>query len=295
MLAGEGGRRRVLRRRTRPDGAGARVAELGQRTGDRGRQRAGHLDRFEGLTDVGHSPSGSPTGRPGLRCTRRSKRSSIPAAFAKICPKASVVTQKPAGTRTPSIRPSSPRRAPFPPTTATCVRSISRKSSTSPLINPSLPVGDRRSPDFVAARWPPSEPRPALSADQWSLRQAPHLHVRWVLAGDGAALRRGVAPECPRVVAGVQSARGRGASRGKSRAPRCTAKSMASAGDILGSEAGRVGEAVVVATMLVEPMAHVVAEGARARAGCSPAPPGRGAPGGARRRARSPAAAGSRG
>ena len=42
--------------------------------------------------------------------------------------KASVVTQKPAGTRMPSIRESSPRCAPLPPTTATCVWSISSKT-----------------------------------------------------------------------------------------------------------------------------------------------------------------------
>ena len=58
---------------------------------------------------------------PIVRSTARS---------AMIRSKASVVTQKPAGTRMPSILESSPRCAPLPPTTATCVRSISWKPST---------------------------------------------------------------------------------------------------------------------------------------------------------------------
>ena len=57
-------------------------------------------------------------------------REAIRALSAEIRRKASVVTQKPAGTRTPSIRESSPRCAPLPPTMATCVRSISRKPNT---------------------------------------------------------------------------------------------------------------------------------------------------------------------
>src|ERR1022692_3154349 len=44
--------------------------------------------------------------------------------------KASVVTQKPAGTRTPSIRDSPPRCAPLPPTTATCISSTSCRPNT---------------------------------------------------------------------------------------------------------------------------------------------------------------------
>src|ERR1700722_18577605 len=44
--------------------------------------------------------------------------------------KASVVTQKPAGTRMPSIRESSPSCAPLPPASATCVLSISSRPST---------------------------------------------------------------------------------------------------------------------------------------------------------------------
>src|SRR3954471_1992668 len=44
--------------------------------------------------------------------------------------KAAVVTQKPAGTRIPSIRDSSPRCAPLPPTTATCVSSTFCRPST---------------------------------------------------------------------------------------------------------------------------------------------------------------------
>ena len=48
-------------------------------------------------------------------------RDAIRAVSAEIRRKAFVVTQKPAGTRMPSIRESSPRCAPLPPTTATCV------------------------------------------------------------------------------------------------------------------------------------------------------------------------------
>jgi phosphoenolpyruvate synthase/pyruvate phosphate dikinase len=55
---------------------------------------------------------------------------SIDGASAMIRRKASVVTQKPAGTRMPSIRESSPSCAPLPPTTATCVWSISWKPNT---------------------------------------------------------------------------------------------------------------------------------------------------------------------
>ena len=66
----------------------------------------------------------------GFRRDSRSSRSSIDGASAMIRRKASVVTQKPAGTRMPSIRESSPRCAPLPPTTATCVWSISWKPST---------------------------------------------------------------------------------------------------------------------------------------------------------------------
>ena len=66
----------------------------------------------------------------GFRRDSRSSRSSIDGACARIRWKASVVTQKPAGTRMPSIRESSPRSAPLPPTTATWVWSISWKSNT---------------------------------------------------------------------------------------------------------------------------------------------------------------------
>ena len=45
-------------------------------------------------------------------------------------PKASVVTQNPAGTRIPSIRDISPRCAPLTPATAVCVWSISARPST---------------------------------------------------------------------------------------------------------------------------------------------------------------------
>ena len=60
----------------------------------------------------------------------RSSGSSIDAAADMIRRNASVVTQKPGGTQMPSIRESSPRCAPLPPTSATCVPSISRKPTT---------------------------------------------------------------------------------------------------------------------------------------------------------------------
>ena len=60
----------------------------------------------------------------------RSSPSSIAGTPATTRRKASVVTQKPSGTRRPSIRESSPRCAPLPPTTATCVWSISWKPNT---------------------------------------------------------------------------------------------------------------------------------------------------------------------
>src|SRR5829696_5104071 len=66
----------------------------------------------------------------GFRRDSRSSRSSIDGASAMIRWKACVVTHKPAGTRRPSIRESSPRCAPLPPTTATCVWSISWKPNT---------------------------------------------------------------------------------------------------------------------------------------------------------------------
>jgi hypothetical protein len=66
----------------------------------------------------------------GFSRDSRSSRSSIDGASAMIRWKASVVTQKPAGTRMPSIRESSPRCAPLPPTTATCLWSISSKPNT---------------------------------------------------------------------------------------------------------------------------------------------------------------------
>ena len=66
----------------------------------------------------------------GSRRDSRSSRSSIDGAPATIRAKASVVTQKPGGTLTPSIRTSSARYAPLPPTRAACAASISWKPST---------------------------------------------------------------------------------------------------------------------------------------------------------------------
>ena len=150
LLAGEGSRRRIFRRRTGPDGAGAVFAEPGEGTGDRGRQTAGYLDRFEGLTDAGTDrPDCFPVGRVQERqaietfVDHRCLRQDLPEG---------IRGHAEAGRHTYAIDPpNSPRRAPFPPTTATCVWSISRRSNTSPLIHPPFPVGFHRAPDFVAA------------------------------------------------------------------------------------------------------------------------------------------------
>ena len=76
----------------------------------------------------------------------RSSRSSIDGAVAMIRRNASVVTQKPAGTRTPSIRDSSPRCAPLPPTTAPCLdRSRENPTCSRPCSTPFWRRPDRLS------------------------------------------------------------------------------------------------------------------------------------------------------
>ena len=130
LLAGEGGRRQVLCRRTRSDRAGDSLAEPGQRAGDRrwpdssGMAIASSVRRTSALRVRIASLSS------GFRCDSRSSCSLIDGASSMIRRKASVVTQKPGGTWMPSIRESSPSCAPLPPTTAACVWSISGKSST---------------------------------------------------------------------------------------------------------------------------------------------------------------------
>ena len=52
LLAREGGRRQVLRRRTGSDGVGGLLAEPGERAGDRRRQIVGDGDPFEGPADL---------------------------------------------------------------------------------------------------------------------------------------------------------------------------------------------------------------------------------------------------
>ena len=52
VLAGEGGRRQVLRRRARSDGVGGLLAETGEREGDRRRHIVGDGDPFEGPADL---------------------------------------------------------------------------------------------------------------------------------------------------------------------------------------------------------------------------------------------------
>src|SRR6266571_5451754 len=70
--------------------------------------------------------------------------------------KASVVTQKPAGTRMPSIRDSAPRCAPLPPTTATCISSTSCRPSTYCSLT-AIPPGQ---PCSVAQHRPVGSPAP---------------------------------------------------------------------------------------------------------------------------------------
>ena len=195
LLAGEGGRRRIFRRRAGPDGAGAALAEPGERSGDRGRQICRVSRRLRGPRRMSALTVRIASRSAGLRSDSRSRPSSINGASAKIRRKASVVTQKPAGTRTPSIRANSPRRAPFPPTDRDLglvdIPQIHARHRSSV----HLPLGSAGVPDFGCGRWPrrwpPSELRPALSADRWSLRQAPHLHVRCCWRGwSGAPVRR---------------------------------------------------------------------------------------------------------
>ena len=52
LLAGERGRRQVLRRRARPDGVGGLLAETGECAGDRRRQIVGDGDPLEGPADL---------------------------------------------------------------------------------------------------------------------------------------------------------------------------------------------------------------------------------------------------
>ena len=52
LLAREGGRRQVLRRRAGSDGVGGLLAEPGERAGDRRRQIVGDGDRFDGPADL---------------------------------------------------------------------------------------------------------------------------------------------------------------------------------------------------------------------------------------------------
>ena len=52
LLAREGGRRQVLRRRAGADGVGGVLAEPGQRAGDRRRQIVGDGDPFQGAADL---------------------------------------------------------------------------------------------------------------------------------------------------------------------------------------------------------------------------------------------------
>jgi len=98
LLAREGGRREVLRHRSRSDGVGGLLAEPGEQAGDRRRQIIGDGDPFYG--PAGFRAERTIASRSsGFRRDSRSSRSSVDGASAMIRPKASVVTQEPAGTR----------------------------------------------------------------------------------------------------------------------------------------------------------------------------------------------------
>ena len=126
LLAREGGRRQVLCRCTRSDRVGRVLPEPGERAGDLSRQIVRDGDPFERAADL-RAERRIDSRSSGFTRDSRSSRSSIDGASATIRWKASVVTQKPAGTLIPSSRESSPRCAALPPTTAICVSSISCK------------------------------------------------------------------------------------------------------------------------------------------------------------------------
>jgi hypothetical protein len=125
LLAGEGVCRQALRRRAGSHGAGGMLAELAERPGDRRREITGNGDPFDGPADLraeraNRLPVVRVQARQRIEPTVDRRRS------ARIRPKASVVTQKSAGTRVPSIRGSPPRCAPLPPTDT--VRQISKRT-----------------------------------------------------------------------------------------------------------------------------------------------------------------------
>jgi hypothetical protein len=127
VLARERGGRQVLRRRAGPDAYGAsRRAPRG--TDDRRLQVVRDRERFDrpaGLPLTARSP-------PGRRAQSRQaiEHGVDPGAAARHAGTRGRDAE-PAGTRMPSIRESSPRLAPLPPASATCVRSITPRSTTS--------------------------------------------------------------------------------------------------------------------------------------------------------------------
>ena len=98
-----------------------------------------------------------------------------------------------------------------------------------------------------------------------------------VTGGDGAGVRRGVAPQCSCAFAAAHAAGGRATSRGKSRAPRCTAKSMARRVTPWDRRPGGRG-GCRRGTRARRARGTCGIRACRAPAGCSPAQPGRGAP-----------------
>ena len=179
LLPSEGSCRRIFRRRTGPDGAGAVFAEPGERTGDGGRQIAGYLDRFEGLTDAG-------TDRPDcLPVGRVEERQSIETFVDVRCLRQDlpegVRGHAEAGRHAHAVDPPQLAEACALSADHRDLRLVDLPQMQHVTAHPStFPVGFHQRPDFVTAVGradSPVELRPALSADQWSLRQAPHLHV----------------------------------------------------------------------------------------------------------------------
>ena len=180
LLAGEGGRRQVLCRRARSDRVGGLFAEPGNRAGDRRGKIVGDGDPFE-VRRISALSVRIASRSSGLRRDSRSSRSPIDGASAMIRRKASVVTQKPAGTRMPSIRESSPRCAPLPPTTATCdlvdlleIQHVVAHPSTFPRALRAAFI-----PTVGRADRPWFDLRRALSAHPERLHQDPHPGVAW--------------------------------------------------------------------------------------------------------------------
>ncbi len=119
-----------------------------ERPADRRRHIVGDRDLFERSADLLAEPAHRIRGRPRPHATagRGGHRSSAPRPGPVGTLRSSHRTRR--ARRTPSIRASSPRCAPLPPTAAICVRSTSWKPSTNLLIR--SPLLHRRATGVVA-------------------------------------------------------------------------------------------------------------------------------------------------